>query len=81
MGSKNILMVLSNVIEVGEVSLAWLGYELPKLGVAGSNPALRIYAKNSYFKNKELAEFLFLNLTIDITSAKGLHQFNFDNKG
>ena len=25
-----------------EVSSAWLGYELPKLGVAGSNPALRI---------------------------------------
>ena len=41
---KKYIDALVNSIEVGEVSLAWLGYELPKLGVAGSNPALRICA-------------------------------------
>jgi hypothetical protein len=28
---------------VSEVSPAWLRYELPKLGIAGSNPALRTF--------------------------------------
>jgi hypothetical protein len=31
-----------------EVSPAWLRYELPKLGIAGSNPALRTFLCSNY---------------------------------
>ncbi len=41
-------------MDVSEVSSAWLGYELPKLGVAGSNPALRIFVKKIISNVKKL---------------------------
>jgi hypothetical protein len=39
-------IILDNIrkTEYSEVSPDWLRYELPKLGIAGSNPALRMYA-------------------------------------
>jgi hypothetical protein len=32
------------LVILSEVSPAWSRYELPKLGIAGSNPALRIFS-------------------------------------
>jgi hypothetical protein len=37
---RNLLIVKCNWLS-SEVSPDWLRYELPKLGIAGSNPALR----------------------------------------
>lgn len=53
------MLVRIRSLYYSEVSSAWLGYELPKLGVAGSNPALRICAKN----------FLFLQIAISYVLA------------
>jgi hypothetical protein len=36
-------LIIFQVI-LSEVSPAWSRYELPKLGIAGSNPALRIFS-------------------------------------
>ena len=40
----NAFIFKKKVLATGEVSPAWLRYELPKLGIAGSNPALRTFS-------------------------------------
>jgi hypothetical protein len=43
---------------LSEVSPAWLRYELPKLGIAGSNPALRILIQPLIQVNCRFAKLL-----------------------
>jgi hypothetical protein len=45
---RNLLFVRFNC-RLSEVSPDWLRYELPKLGIAGSNPALRRHSCMSLF--------------------------------
>ncbi len=63
----------------GEVGPAWLRYELPKLGIAGSNPALRTYftLEIDYLLTILLTYDLFTNSFVDkrpkmLTSARKL---------
>lgn len=46
--NNNLIIPNLSSVNASEVSPAWLRYELPKLGIAGSNPALRMFLSRCY---------------------------------
>lgn len=58
--SQKILYNIKLRAIVSEVSPVWLRYELPKLGIAGSNPALRILTQllNVHFSENVINNIL-----------------------